>query len=200
MNAPTTVSAAGIARDQLKSIVERIERLTASDLIALYDQTEVWRPIADYPGYEVSSWGRVSGKRVEILVAGKTEGYHHVSLSRDGEVTTVRVAHLVARAFIGPPPFEGAHAAHNNGDTDNNRVSNLRWATALDNQADVDRHGNRVKGSAVHGARLTEGDIPNIRRRAAAGERYADIAADFGVSISTVSLIKLGKIWCHVGA
>jgi len=174
--------------------------LTVSDLIELWDREECWRPAPGFPGYAVSSWGRVSGKRADILQQAASRGYHHVSLSVGGRVRTVRVAPLVARAFIGPPPFPGAQAAHNDGDRSNNRVSNIRWATAIDNQADVERHGNRVRGSAVYGARLSEADLPAIRRRASSGERYADIADDFGVSVSTVSLIKLGKVWNHVGA
>jgi hypothetical protein len=174
------------------------ERLTTAALLDYFDAHEIWRPVAGWEGYEVSSWGRVKGKRVEILVPARNEGYHTVTLSRGPETTNARVSILVATAFLGPPPFDGAHAAHNDGDKDNNRVRNIRWASALENQADVERHGNRPKGSAVVGARLKEADIPVIRQRALKGERYADIASDFGISISSVSMIKLGRTWRHV--
>lgn len=173
--------------------------LTVADLILSFDEIEQWRPVVGFPGYEVSSWGRVSGKKVEILVQWiGTGGYRQLTLMRDGKPFTQRVSRLVATAFLGPPPFDDAEAAHNDGDPSNNRVSNLRWTNAIDNQADVGRHGNRVKGSKVYGAKLSEEDIPKIRERVKFGERYANIAADFGVSIHTISLIKLGKVWNHV--
>ncbi|MER9680834.1 NUMOD4 motif-containing HNH endonuclease [Mesorhizobium sp. M0184] len=184
----------------LQAPFEALESWTLAAWIKELDRVETWRDVVAFPGYQVSSWGRVSGKRVGYLRSAKTNGYHHVSMSHAGTVTTVRVAVLVARTFLGEPPFEGADAAHNDGNTDNNRVSNVRWASKLENQADIDRHGHRVKGSDVFGARLTEADVPIIRRRAMGGERYENIAEDFGVSISTISLIKLGKIWQHVSA
>lgn len=171
---------------------------SVADLLRAFDETEVWRPIAGYPGYAVSSWGRIRGPRADVLSTTTIKGYHYVSLCREGAAKTARVHVCVARAFLGEPPFDDALVAHNDGDTDNNRVSNLRWASALENQADVLRHGNRVRGSAIHCARLIESDVPEIRRRALRGERYADIADDYGVSISTVSLIKLGRTWAHV--
>lgn len=191
----TTGHNSGVAGDQLRAF---IERMTVHDLIAAFDATEVWRPIAGYPGYEVSSWGKVKGKRVGVLQSVTSRGYHFVTLSHEGVPKVARVARLVAETFLGPQPFEGAHAAHSDGNKDNNRVSNLRWATAHDNQADVTRHGNRTRGSMVFGARLQEDDIPKIRERISNGERYPIIAADYSVSTSTISLIKLRRIWDHV--
>lgn len=173
-------------------------QLTVHDLLVKLCQVETWREIGGFPSYRISSWGRVESPRVDILSLSLTNGYLVVSLCRDGFVSNHRVNRLVAEAFLGPPPFAGAHAAHNDGNRENNLATNLRWTNGLDNQADVERHGNRVKGSAVFGSRLTESVIPEIKERASKGERYRDIADDFGVSISTVSLIKLGRIWRHV--
>ncbi|PJK30143.1 hypothetical protein CVT23_09160 [Minwuia thermotolerans] len=154
--------------------------------------------MSEAPGYEVSSWGRVAGKRARILAHARTHGYHVVCLTRDSQSFNRRVSRLVADAFLGPPPFDDALVAHNNGDKDDNRVSNLRWASALENQADRTRHGTRLCGSKANGAVLSEADIPAIRRRADGGERYADIADNFGVSISTVYLIRKRRTWTHV--
>lgn len=172
---------------------------TFADWLADLDNVECWRPVCGYANYSVSSWGRISGPRA-MLTPAKIHGYLIVSLS-DGPagVKNRRLHVLVAEAFLGKAPFPGAVVAHNNGDKENCRLSNLRWASALENAADVDRHGNKVFGSKVHGAKLTETDIPTIRVRAAAGEAYESIADDYGVSISTISLIKLGKIWKQCG-
>lgn len=170
---------------------------------------EVWMPAPDYEGiYEVSNLGRVRrdptaparppGAPGKCLIPSYTNGYAHVSLSKRGVITTHRVHVLVLRAFCGEPPFQGAHGAHNDGDPSNCRLDNLRWATPIENQADVDRHGRRCRGEEVYGAVLTEDQVREIRRRIEAGERNPPIANDFGVSISTIHLIRHGKIWRHV--
>lgn len=166
-----------------------------SDILAIWDAAETWRAVEGWP-YEVSSWGNVrrSGSPVS-LKPGLTVGYGAVSLSRNGEVRTFRVHRLVAAAFLGEPTFEGAIVAHADGNTLNNRASNLRWASARENQADRARHGTRVHGSAVFGAKLREDDIPVIRCRIAAGERYQDIADDYGVSASAIYCIRKNKTW-----
>jgi len=174
-----------------------ISALRVSDLLAELDRVEVWRPVDGYPGYQVSSWGRVKGPRT-ILAPSVAFGYERVSLSRDGEVRNRRVNRLVLVAFHGDPPFEGAICAHNDGASLNNRASNLRWATPKENQDDRIRHNTRIRGSDVAGAKLREADIPNIRERIATGMRFSDIADEFSVSISTISLIKLGRVWRHV--
>jgi hypothetical protein len=189
-----------IAADQLKSIVERIERdeLRVFDLINLFEfWGEKWRKIEDWPEYEVSSWGNVR-RGDDLLQQGDVHGYRNVNLSKGETRKTFRVHRLVAEAFLGPAPFDGAMVAHNDGNKTNNRISNLRWASALENQADSIRHGTRPKGSEVKLSKLTESAIPEIRKRAEAGERYASIAKDYGVSVSTISLIKKGRIWGHV--
>lgn len=187
-----------VTADELRQFVERIDAPKICDLLSLMEGTECWRPVSGNEDYHISSWGRVKGKRVEFLRTHLSHGYHVVSLSDGTSAKTARVATMVLEAFIGPRPFPEAQAAHGDGDKGNNRLSNLRWATALENQADVDRHGNRCKGSNVCGSVLTEADIPRIRDRVKRGERYPKIASDFGVSISTISLIKNEKIWKHV--
>lgn len=162
---------------------------------------EVWLTPDGYDGlYRVSNFGRVFGiKRGNVLKPTREEtGYHTVCLSACGEVTKFRLNVLVLSTFCGPPPFQGAHAAHNDGDKSNNTLRNLRWATSVENQADVDRHGRRCRGEDVFGAVLTEGDVLIIRERLATGERNRPVAEDFGVSISTVHLIRHRKIWKHI--
>lgn len=47
--------------------------------------------------------------------------------------------------------------------------------------------------------KLTDDQTVEIRRRAAAGDEYPDIAADYGVSRKTVSAIAVGRIRPDVG-
>jgi hypothetical protein len=163
--------------------------------------TEVWIPVLDYEGvYEASNLGRI--RRVAtghvLNVEGQNDKYPHVSLSKIGVVSNVRVHRAVLSAFCGPEPFEGAQVAHNNGNTWDCRLVNLRWATPVENQADVDRHGKRCKGEAVFGAVLSEPEVRHIRARIAQGERNRPIAEDYEVSVSTIHLIRHNRIWRHV--
>lgn len=162
---------------------------------------EVWLTPEGYEGfYKVSNLGRVLGlKRNRCLTPTREgTGYYTVCLSAHGVATKFRLNVLVLSAFCGPAPFVGAQAAHNNGNPSDNTLRNLRWASPIENQADVDRHGRRCRGEEVFGAVLTEDDVKAIRRRVSAGERNRPIAESFGVSISTIHLIRHNRIWRHV--
>lgn len=162
---------------------------------------EVWLSPEGYEGlYKVSNLGRVFGlKRNRCLSPTREEtGYYTVCLSADGVVTKFRLNVLVLSTFCGPSPFDGAHAAHNNGDPSDNSLRNLRWASSIENQADVDRHGRRCRGEDVHGAVLTEFDVKEIRRLIKAGSKNKPLADLFGVSVSTIHLIRHNKTWRHV--
>jgi hypothetical protein len=174
---------APLAADHLRDIVERVE---------------VWLPVCGYEGvYEVSNHGKIRrGERV--LAPSTANGYLHVSLSLHGAIITHRVHVLVLTAFCGPPPFCGAQAAHNDGNQINCHLTNLRWASAVENQADVERHGHRCKGTSVYGAILDDAGVRTIRALISAGSRNRPIAERFGVSISTIHLIRHNQTWKHV--
>lgn len=171
---------------------------------------EVWLPVRGYEGlYEVSNLGKVRrdfvaparslgvpGKLLKPLVG--PHGYLIVSLSNQGAVTNYRLHRLVLIAFCGDEPFEGAIACHNDGDRKNCALNNLRWGSPSDNQADRVRHGTALRGEAVFGAILTEPKVRQIRERLRAGEIGRTIAPDFGVSVSTIHLIRKNRIWRHV--
>ena len=173
-------------------------------------QKEVWLPVYGYDGfYEASNLGRVRrdieaaarslgvpGK--EIKPSSDQAGYMRISLCKNGLVRSKPVHRIVLEAFCGPPPFEGAHAAHNDGDPSNNNLSNLRWATPAENQADIDRHNRRCKGEDVYGAVLREKEVKEIRSLISSGLRNRPISEKYGVSISTIHLIRHNKIWRHV--
>lgn len=171
--------------------------MTVAEFLKSLDVDESWARVQDSDIYEVSSWGRVRGPR-KMLQPAVVRGYEVVSLHERGVTINHRIHRLVASAFLGPAPFEDALIAHNDGDPRNNRVSNIRWASALENQADRHRHGTRLCGTEVAGAKLTDDAVRAIRARLARGERYPSIAADFGVSISSISLINKGRTWKHV--
>ena len=112
------------------------------------------RPAPGYPGYSVSSDGRVfsnehnwRGYGVRELIQDKnTDGYPSVRLTVNSKRTRVSVHWLVARAFLGEKPSATSQVCHINGDHADNRVENLRWGTAMDNAADREKHGRTSRG------------------------------------------------------
>lgn len=56
----------------------------------------------------------------------------------------------------------------------------------------------RPRGESSTSAKLTEGEVRQIRALRATGRKLADIAAEFGVSHELVSKIARREIWKHV--
>lgn len=106
--------------------------------------------IPGYPGYWVTIDGRVfsrrgnkSSEKLRELSQNlnSAEGYMQVTLSVEGKHVTRRVYKLVALAYLGEPPFPGAHVRHLDGNKLNVLASNLAWGTSLENELDKKRHG-----------------------------------------------------------
>ena len=106
---------------------------------------EIWRDVPSVPGVLVSSEGRVMltpyrgdmphggqrpyGGTPTFGVWNKTDGRFITVISEK----TYRIARLIAEAFFGPPPFEGAVVMHLDENAANNRPNNLRWGTQKEN-------------------------------------------------------------------
>jgi hypothetical protein len=134
-------------------------------------EQEVWNPVVgDEGSYEVSDLGRVRSLDRTIVRSSKLgklhsvprrggflkpglnrRGYRYVNL-RGGTRTIHR---LVLQAFVGPAP-EGHEAAHWDGNRQNNKLSNLRWATRAANQGDRHRHGTALVGDRNPQSRKTQ--------------------------------------------
>jgi len=124
-------------------------------------------------------------------------GYYQVRLRHDGHSKTIAVHILVLTAFSGQCP-SGMECRHLDGNRTNNHVSNLAWGTRSENSQDKLLHGTDSRGERSGLAKLTTVDVLEIRSRAANGERYVDIAKDFLVHASIISLIVRRKRWKHV--
>lgn len=89
---------------------------------------EEWRPLIDFPDYEISNRGLVrSIIRDRFLTPSPNgKGIIKVVLRRDDVVYTRSVARLVATTFVGDPQ-PGEVVFHLDGDYDNVEASNLLW-------------------------------------------------------------------------
>jgi hypothetical protein len=182
----------------------------AVDAVAASNTEEIWVPAFRHEGlYEVSSFGRVrrsSASRMApagyILKSRLTwDGYVQYGLCKHQRYWHVKAHRLVAVSFLGLPPFSGAHVAHGDGDKTNNHVSNLRWATPIENEADKRRHGTQRgarPGEAHHGAKLNVAIVQCMRRQIAAGCTLGAVAGALGVAKVTAYQAIVGQTWATV--
>ncbi len=174
---------------------------------------ERWLPVPGYEGiYEVSDQGRVKSlARVikrnsgrdnpipeRILKPIMSRRYPAVSLYGPNGFASPTIHALVMRAFVGPMP-EGMQVAHNNGDRNDNRLCNLRYATAIENNLDKFAHGTVLRGEQFIFAKMTEQSVLEIRRLYATGEfSQQSLANKFGTEQTNISQIVRRKTWAHI--
>ena len=161
---------------------------------------EIFKDICEFEErFEVSSYGRVFRKeRTEVHPKNKhgkshvfkisrkeksqsldKDGYLRISIKISGRAVSRHVHRLVAIAFLGDPPFEGAQVNHIDRNRLNNRADNLEWLTCKQNI----RHSTK---------KLKLWQAEQIRN--SSGTNF-EISREFEVSESLVSAIKRGEVW-----
>lgn len=95
---------------------------------------EIWKDIEGYEGlYQISSNGKVfSLRNKSILKERFNKGYVFYILSNSGVKKNMAAHRLVAQAFI-PNPENKPQVNHLDENPGNNRVNNLDWVTAKEN-------------------------------------------------------------------
>lgn len=103
---------------------------------------------------------------------------------------------VVAAAFLGPCP-DGMEVSHKNGNSHENRASNLCYETPVQNNQRKREHGTNGTGSKNNQAKLSEDDVVFIRAELSKGIRGTQrkLARQFGVCEATISFIKSGGRW-----
>lgn len=162
-----------------------------------------WRPVAGFPGYEVSDIGEMRswrGRRKPMpyyLSIGKDkDGYLRTTLyTEDGYPKTVRVHRVQCEAWHGAPSGEKQVARHLNDDLNNNTPGNLAWGTHFDNTMDAVQNGGRPLDPGCTVRKLTVADVKYIRSSTKMGKTLAE---ELNCSKATVCMIRKGKRWTWI--
>ena len=174
--------------------------------------SEIWRPIPGFPGYEVSHFGRIRSSKYGVFQIlkqsikkdsrGSKTQYLRVSMTNDAGVRkNVRVHRAVLLAFMGQPPSSKHIGAHIDGNSMNNWLLNLKWATQLENEKDKELHGTKLIGVNIANSKLTPAVVRRIRKLRAKGLNPTEITkllSALGVGRSTVNDVLKGRTWSHI--
>jgi len=158
------------------------------------------KSIVGFERYLVDQEGNIystlSGEAVKMSLQVNADGYYVINLFRDGKYFHRRVNRLVAETYISNPKnLPVVH--HKDDDRKNNRVGNLEWCTALqNNNYKVER--NRQSFGETHGmVELTEEQVLDIYSRLLEGAKLG-IASEYNVSERTIARIKSKQGWLHI--
>jgi hypothetical protein len=183
--------------------------------------SEIWKAIPGYEHYQASNLGQIKSvthyvqrkdckgvlrpyfPKGKILKPYENQKYYYVWLSKNGDKKIFKVHHLILLTFLGPRP-QNMLGCHNNGNSLDNRIENLRWDTASSNVLDTIKHGNHKfvpkseKGSKNPSSKLKEEDILCIRSVTAYRGYLPKMAKKYNVSISCIWSIVNRKHWAHI--
>jgi len=168
-----------------------------------------WKPIQDFPNYEVSDEGQIryrggwqhragsaSWRRPPAIVAQHPDkdGYLKVTFLKDGRRQKRSAHRIVALAFI-PNRYRKPEVNHLDGDKTNNTARNLEWSTCKENHSHR-RHVLLKNLGNEHGmSKLTEEIVREIR---ASKESHASLGRKYGVSAQTIGFARRRQTWQHV--
>lgn len=173
---------------------------------------EIWKDINGFIGYQISNLGNIRSFWLRKGAYGKhilcespkmrkphahRTGHSTISLRRDGKSFEFYVHRLVLEHFVGPCP-DNMECCHNDGNSRNNQVNNLRWDTCKENFRDRKKHGNYPEGINHWHAKINTENVLDIRNRLINKEPKIDIAALYGVSICTINDIEKRRSWKHI--
>jgi hypothetical protein len=164
--------------------------------------TEIWKPITDHIGYEISDlgnvrsfynnkWGLSLPHNIKLLK--NNHGYLFFQTGRSRK--NIPVSGTVAKIFL-PNPQNKPQINHIDGNPLNNNVENLEWCTAKENTY----HAWRTGLCKNHLTKSTDKKVRVIKHAISFGVCGTQkvLAKMLQVSEVLISQISGGKKWKHV--
>jgi len=166
----------------------------------VYDEDFI-ENVPEYRGYFVSTRGdvfslkksylREKWKKLPTCVADDRQ---IVKLRNKNGPKRFYVHRLVLLAYLGQCP-DGMEACHNDGNSLNNNLNNLRWDTHISNELDKFKHGTILCGEKNFTAKLTNNQVIEIINSKLS---LREISQKYGITKSTACKIKLRQSWKHL--
>jgi transposase len=151
-------------------------------------------------GYYATEDGRVFSPHRKTFLKQhiNDRGYLYVCLTANKASFWVRTHQFVWVCFNRQSAKE---LNHRDGNKLNNSLSNIEMTTREENIAHAMRTGLLVhlKGEECGPSKLTEKQVVQIKRLVAEGITLKKIGSRFGVHYTTISSIKRGITWTHIG-
>ncbi len=155
---------------------------------------EIWRPVKEWPKYEISSIGRVrrAGRilKPQLWRNDRYFRFHAVDGNRGKKLT---ISREMAKAFI--EPFDGVVVRHLNGNSLDNRLENLAWGTVQDNENDKRLHGRVTFGIKHPLHKLTDEAVRDIRGSTLT---RSQLAKKHGVCVRAIYDARTRRTWPHI--
>lgn len=163
--------------------------------------SEIWKSVPGYPGYEASTEGRVrslprlggnnrSYGGIILRAAPGPRNSPYVTINIGRPQRTLRVHQIILLTFRGPKP-SGMWCCHNNGNKTDNRLENLRYDTPKSNMWDRALHGTDNSGERHGMSKLSDEDARSVIQASIELERK--LADRFGVTESCIRSIIFGR-------
>lgn len=177
---------------------------------------ENWKKIPKYPLYEASNLGNIKtfnwknqGKEKIMKPALDGSGYLRTMLmNENGKFDTIKVHRIIAQTFI-ENPLNKPQVNHLNCVKTDNRVINLEWATASENQIHAykeQRRNNRGENNPA--TSLKDKDVLDIRSKYTYGRKGGKpingqvtkgmLAKEYGVGVHVIKEIVTNNTWKHL--
>ena len=134
----------------------------------VFDKNKIWCRIKGFPLYDVSNLGQVrrwygcdgsNASKFRTLKLYAIHGYFFVTLYANGKPTRRPIHQLVLEAFEGPCP-DGMQVSHLDESRDNNRLSNLAYATPVEN-ANMPSRRQRISAASQRSMEDKLNDMEN---------------------------------------
>jgi hypothetical protein len=162
----------------------------------------IWKDIPNFEGrYQITITGKVRSVKTmqQLTLFNNEKGYIRVYLYKKGKSHCLKVHRLVLETFVGSCPIK-QEACHINGIRNDNRLSNLRWDTKVNNCRDRMTHGTFVfmRGEMNGHSKLKECEVLLIRTLTEYGISQRKIAKMFKIAQANVGAIHRKTIWKHI--
>lgn len=167
---------------------------------------ERWKPIDNWSGYFISSYGRAASirthsgrvhpKNFKYLRQHTRNGYLSFNLSGNG-ARRAGIIHLLVLSHFKSKRSNGLVCRHLDGDKLNNHIENLEWGTHADNTADDVLNGarNPLSGFDHWNSKFSENELLKILEMSRRGFSQGHIATLMGCTQTTISRIILGRTY-----